>query len=277
MMESTASVEQNSGSYSDREPRTRHALVTAGSRGLGLAAAKALAMSGHDLVLCSRDSSNLERAGDELQLYGQRVMTVTADVSKSQELEIAIEAGVKAHGNFDVLVANAGGPRPGDFLDISEADWHRGFDLTVMSVVRTIRHVLPAMCASGFGRVIVIGSTSILSPIPSLTLSNALRPALAGLVTSLAQEVAHRGVTVNLIAPGRIDTDRLRELDKRRATAADKSYPEFREQAERKIPAGRYGRPDEIGGLVAFLASSAADYLTGQSIVFDGGLVPRNP
>jgi 3-oxoacyl-[acyl-carrier protein] reductase len=196
------------------------------------------------------------------------------DVSDGSALVAAVEAAFDERG-VDVLVANAGGPPPGGFADTDDDAWSAAFDLVVMSVVRAVRAALPSMVERGRGRVVVIGSSSVVSPLPSLVLSNVLRPALAGLVASLAQEVAPHGVTVNLVAPGRFDTDRVRMLDERRAAAAGTSVEAFRRAAEDGIPIGRYGRAEELGAVVAFLASDGAAYLTGQSILLDGGLVPH--
>jgi 3-oxoacyl-[acyl-carrier protein] reductase len=252
----------------------RTAVVMAASRGLGRASADALAAAGHDLVLLARDAARLAETAAELRRHGGAVDTQAVDVADGAALERAV-GGVAAERGVDVLVANAGGPPPGRFTDADDGAWQAAFDLVVMSVVRATRLVLPSMVARGRGRVVVIGSSSVVSPLPSLVLSNALRPALAGLVASLAQEVARDGVTVNLVAPGRFDTDRVRTLDERRASAAGTTLEEFVRRTEDSIPIGRYGRAEELGGVVAFLASDAASYLTGQSILLDGGLVPH--
>jgi 3-oxoacyl-[acyl-carrier protein] reductase len=146
-----------------------------------------------------------------------------------------------------------------------------------MSVVRSFRLAIERMQPNRFGRLLVIGSSSIRQPISELVLSNAFRPALAGVVKTLAGEVAADGITVNMVAPGRVDTERVRELDERRAENAGVPVEEFRRSFERTIPAGRYGHPAEVGAVVAFLASDAAAYVTGQTILVDGGLVRTLP
>ena len=255
-----------------KDPAQRTALVMAASRGLGRGSAEALA-SDHRLVLCARNADRLQTLAAELRERGADVVTIAADVSRPRDLDTVFDEATQSFGPVDVLVANAGGPPPGSFLKLSEEQWHEAFELTFMSAVRAIRHVLPGMLERGFGRIIVIGSSSVKQPIENLTLSNAFRPALLGVVKSLAQEVARQGVTVNIVSPGRIDTDRVRTLDESRARANNVTYEEFRSSNERSIPAGRYGEPAELGALVAFLASDAAAYITGQSILIDGGMV----
>jgi 3-oxoacyl-[acyl-carrier protein] reductase len=259
----------------ERQSR-RVAVVTAASRGIGLGAARALTAD-HDLVMGGRSAAGLASAARQLSATPATVRTVLGDVSDPGGAVATVEAACREFGGVDVLVANAGGPRTGTFGDLDDDAWREGIDLVLLSVVRSVRAALPAMLQAGRGRVIVIGSSSAVAPIKNLMLSNVLRPALAGLVTALAQEVAGSGVTVNLIAPGRIDTDRVRTLDESRAAHAGVDYESFRAQAENSIPARRYGDPAEVGGLVAFLASDAAAYITGQTLLIDGGLIPRLP
>src|SRR5207302_6756657 len=142
---------------------------------------------------------------------------------------------------------NAGGPPPGSFTSVSESDWQRAFELTLMSAVRAMRLALPRMQAQHFGRIMVIGSSSVKQPIPNLALSNAFRPAILGVVKTLAQEVAPDGITVNLVSPGRVDTDRVRTLDQSRAQAAGIPYEQIRVASEKTIAAQRYGVPAVVG------------------------------
>ncbi|MEU9510100.1 SDR family oxidoreductase [Micromonospora sp. NPDC048170] len=260
-----------------KEARRRRAVVMAASRGLGRAAAHALAGSGHDITVCGRTPDLLAEVAGELRDYGGVVDAVQADVATPAGVDRVIRSAEQRLGGVDVLVTNAGGPPAGRFLGLGEEQWNDAYQLTLMSTVRALSATLPAMVRSGYGRVVVIGSSSVFAPLEELTLSNAFRPALAGLVSSVAREVAEHGVTINLIAPGRFTTDRVRDLDERRARAAGVEYEQFRQQAQARIPAGRYGHPEELGALVAFLASDAASYLTGQSLLVDGGLVSRTP
>src|SRR5579884_959335 len=256
-----------------REANGRVALVMAASKGLGYGCADAFAERGYSLVVCSRNAAELDTAAEKLRARGTTVEAVPADVSKSGDIERVFARARERFGHVDVLVCNAGGPPPGSFLQVSDDQWQAAFELTHMSAVRSMRLALAGMIERGFGWIIVIGSSSVKQPIENLTLSNAFRPALLGVVKSLAQEVAGNGVTVNIVSPGRIDTDRVRTLDESRARARGVTYEEFRREYERSLPVGRYGQPRDLGQLAAFLASDVAAYITGQSILVDGGMV----
>lgn len=256
---------------------TRVALVMAASKGLGRGSAEALARAGCRLVVCSRSEESLAGVAATARGLGVRVEVVVADVSQADQIEHVFERADSAFGRLDVLVANAGGPPPGAFMTADDAAWDTAYQLTLMSAVRAMRLAVPRMRKHGYGRIVVIGSSSVKQPIENLVLSNTFRPALVGATKTLSQEVARDGITVNMVSPGRIDTDRVRSLDERRAEAQGVTYEEFRHSYESSIPAGHYGRPEDIGSLIAFLASPAAGYITGQSIVVDGGLVSALP
>jgi 3-oxoacyl-[acyl-carrier protein] reductase len=256
-------------STSDR----RVALVMAGSKGLGRGCAEALARTGHAVVIGARGSEALDETVNMVKGLGVPAVGVLADVSGSEGVERLTAAALNGFGRLDVLVANAGGPPPGRFGELDDDDWRVGFDLTFMSTVRALRRCVPVMTAAGFGRVVVIGSSSVRVPLPDLVLSNAFRPALHGVIASLAPEVIADGVTVNMVAPGRIDTDRVRVTMQRSAERAGIDEAEARRRSEAGVPAGRWGTPAELGALVAFLASDEAGYITGQVIGVDGGLV----
>lgn len=251
----------------------RVALVMAGSKGLGRGSALALAESGHDLVLCARSEEELRATGADLEQFGGMIETMRADVSKPADVEGVFRRTDDVFGRLDVLVANAGGPPPGSFLDLTDDQWEVAFQLTLMSAVRAMRLAVERMRRNRFGRIIVIGSSSVKVPIPNLALSNAFRPALYGCVKTLSREVAADGITVNIVSPGRINTDRVRSLDETRAKTVGVSAAEVRAESEQSIPAGRYGEPGDLGAMVNFLASAAAGYITGQSILVDGGMV----
>ncbi len=257
------------------EPRT--ALVLAGSKGLGRGCAESLAAAGNRLVLCARGSEALEATAADLRADGAEVVTQVVDVRDPSQVADAFAVAQEAFGSLDILVCNAGGPPPGTFATVTEDDWRTGFELTLMSVVHAVRHAIPAMEARGGGRILVLGSSSVRKPIPNLVISNVYRPGLVGLVKHLAVELAPSGITVNMVSPGRIQTDRVDQLDAKAAERQGITREEVRANSIATIPMGRYGDPRDLGDLVAFLASSAAGYVTGQSVLVDGGMVPTLP
>jgi 3-oxoacyl-[acyl-carrier protein] reductase len=255
----------------------RVAVVLAASKGLGRACAEVLAARGWDLVVCSRTGEGVRDTVEVLTAAGVRAEGVEADVSRAEDIERVFARADEAFGRVDALVCNAGGPPPGDFLSLDDDDWARGYELTLMSAVRALRAAIPRMRAGGYGRLVVLGSSSVRRPIPNLVLSNAYRPAIAGLVKSLAVELGPDGITANMVSPGRIETERLRQLDQKNAEKRGVDADEVRNASIASIPMGRYGAPEELAEAVAFLVSEQAGYITGQSLLVDGGLVPTIP
>jgi 3-oxoacyl-[acyl-carrier protein] reductase len=255
----------------------RVAIVMAASRGLGRGCADALAADGFRLVLCARNQQGVDEAVASIRRNGGEAIGCAADVSKAADIRTVFELADQTYGRLDALVVNAGGPPPGPFESVTEEGWREGFELTLMSAVRAINQAIPRMRAAGSGRIVVLGSSSVRMPLANLALSNVFRPGLVGAVKTLAVELAGDGITVNMVSPGRVDTDRVRNLDEARAKREGTSYEEVRTRSERAIPMGRYGHPADVGELVAFLASERAGYITGQSILVDGGLVPSLP
>jgi 3-oxoacyl-[acyl-carrier protein] reductase len=253
------------------------ALVLAASKGLGRACADALAANGWRLAVCSRDQDNVDATVAELAEGGAEASGIVADVSTPEGVDAVFSHVDDRFGRLDVLVTNAGGPPPGGFLALDDEAWQRGYELTLMSVVRALRAAIPRMQEAGYGRLLVIGSSSVRKPIPNLVLSNAYRPALDGVVKSLAVELGPAQITVNMVSPGRLATDRVGQLDAAAAERRGVSVEQQRADSEATIPFGRYGHPADLGALVAFLASPAAGYITGQSILVDGGMVPTLP
>ncbi len=253
--------------------RDRVALVTGASAGLGLAAAAALARRGARLAVSSRGGDKLGAAERRLSQLGGEVIAVAADICRPEELEELVSSVEEQLGPIDVLVANGGGPRAKPALELDEADWQEALPLTLLFVPRLCRLVLPGMRRRGWGRIVAINSVSSRQPIPGLALSNALRPAVLGYLKTLSQEVAADGVTVNAVLPGYTRTERLEELAAAMAERTGKSPAEILAEQGAGSAARRLAEPEEIGEAVAFLASPAASYVTGQAVAVDGGYV----
>ena len=249
------------------------ALVAASSRGLGRAVATALAREGARLVMCARQRDDLEAAADRICAdTGAEVCTVALDLSQQEGPARFVQTAVEQLGGVDILVTNVGGPPPGSFAEIDDQAWSQAFEQLVLSTVRLIRQAAPQMARRRSGRVINIASIAVKQPIPGLLLSNALRAAVVGLAKTLAGELAPQGILINTVCPGRIATDRLLELDQEQARQSGMALEQVRLEAQRLIPLGRYGQPEELASLVTFLASSRASYITGTTFLVDGGL-----
>jgi 3-oxoacyl-[acyl-carrier protein] reductase len=249
----------------DLELQGTAAVVGGASSGIGLAIARALAAEGCAVTVVARGRERLERAAAEI---GPGTLAMSGDVRDPELLRRVVEETVSARSRLDIVVNNAGGPPPGTFESTPDEAWAEAFELSLNAAVRLTRLALPHLRRSGRGRVVNIASWSVREPIPNLMLSNAIRPGVVGWAKTLAHELGPDGITVNTIAPGKIDTDRVRELwghypDPAAAEAAD----------IQRVPARRLGKPDEIGSAVAFLCSTRAAYISGTVLPVDGGLL----
>ena len=248
----------------------RRALVLGASRGLGFAIAQGLAQEGGAVMLASRDQDRVNAAADRV---GHGAVGMACDTADAAMVEALHAAAVKALGGIDILVLNSGGPPPGRAQGVAPEQWRRWFNAMFVNLVGLADLALPAMIAGRFGRILSVVSSSVIAPIPDLAISNAIRPALIGWGKTLATEVAAYGVTVNAIAPGRIATDRTRELDEANARRLGKTMEEIQRASKAAIPAGRLGAPEEFAAAAVFLASEAAGFITGSVIRVDGGQI----
>ena len=246
------------------------ALVGGGSGGLGGAIAAALRAEGAQVGLAARPSDRLDAAAARLE-----ALAVPADLSTSNGPADAVAATVEAFGGLDLLVVNSGGPPPGRFAELDEAAWQAAIDGTLWSAIRILRAALPHLQEGRNPAILVLLSSSVREPISGLTTSNAIRPGLVGLVKSLVDEIVP--VRINGLAPGRLATARIAQIDAARSAATGIPVEEIQKQVMARIPMGRYGDPMELGRVAAFLLSPAASYVTGAIVPVDGGMIRALP
>ncbi len=247
-------------------------MVAAASKGLGYGIARAVAQEGALVSIASRSQTDIEAAAHQLQAEtGAQVMGYVMDATNAQSIQDWAQATQVHFGSIDGLVVNAGGPPTGGFDNFSDADWQAAFELTLLSSVRMIRAALPAMRQKGGGAILTITSSSVKEPIDILLLSNVMRSGVVSLVKSLSRQLAPEGIRVNNLVPGRIDTDRVKSLDSLTAKRLGQNPDEQKAYQESLIPWQRYGTIDEFGKAGAFLLSDAASYITGETLIVDGG------
>jgi len=247
----------------------KRALVLGGSKGLGRGIAEALAAEGVVVALTGRDQERSEESAEEI---GHSACGLALDLSNPDSIDPFLDRLRADFGNIDILVLNGGGPPPSLAAQIDPEFWRAQFDTMVLAGMRITDRLLPAMRQNGFGRIMAVASTSIREPIAGLTASNALRSAVAGWLKTLAGEVAAEGVTVNMLLPGRLATDRTLSFDQMDAESEGLSIETVAARSQSDIPVRRYGTPAEFGAAAAFLASRQAGYITGIALPIDGGL-----
>lgn len=255
----------------DLQLKDKTALVLASSSGLGKAIATELAIEGANVVIASRSEEKLQAAQKDIEALATGKVTYKVfDQTDLASIQNLVSFTRETFGTINILVANSGGPKAGNFETFSDEDVDAAFQLTLNSYIRVIREVLPDLKETK-GRILLNTSSSIKQPIPGLTLSNIFRAGMLGLGKTLSQELAAYGILVNTIAPGRIYTERIQELNRINAEKAGVDYETYEEQDQANIPLGRYGEPEEYAKMAAFLVSSANTYTTGQAIVVGGG------
>ena len=255
----------------DLQLDSKVALVTASSKGLGKAAAQEFAREGARVVLCARSDRLEETATEIREETGVEVLAIRADVTVQEDVDRLVMTTIERFNRIDILVANAGGPPSGAFLDLKPEDWEAAANLTLMSAVRLCYAVVPHMLSQGAGSIVAIESISVKQPIDNLILSNSLRMAVIGMLKSMANELGPKGIRINSINPTFTWTKRVEQLLIDRAVKNNTTLEEEKLKVEKTIPLGRMGNVDEFGRTIAWLSSPAASFIHGHALLFDGG------
>lgn len=253
--------------------KNRVALIAGASQGLGRATALAFAAEGAHVALAARNSEALQKlAGQIRKEFEVQAYTEAFDVRNSAGIDRFVANAVRIFDRVDICVTNAGGPPAREFLETTDQEWDDAFQLNLRSSAAFARAVIPHMQQRHWGRIVMISSITVRQPQPQLVLSNAIRTGILGLVRTLATDFGKDGITVNNVGPGYTATDRLIELSNKRAAALGKATEEIEQNWIEQIPAGRLGRPEEVADAIVWLASERASFITGQTILVDGGM-----
>jgi 3-oxoacyl-[acyl-carrier protein] reductase len=250
----------------------RVAIVAASSQGIGRATAMGFAAEGTHLALCARNPQTLEQVATEArERFKVEVLTAKVDVAEDEAVRQFVRSVEARFGRIDICVTNAGGPPAKLFLDTTMAEWDRAYQLNLRSVVSFAQAVLPFMQRRKWGRLVTITSISVKQPLLNLVLSNAIRTGVVGLVRSLAEQFASDSITVNNVGPGLTATDRMKELAAKHAEGSGRSQEEALDALLKDVPLGRMAKPEEVADAIVWLASERASYITGQTLLVDGG------
>ena len=251
----------------------RVAIVGGSSKGMGKATAMALAREGASVTICARHAEELEQTASEIRaaIAADRILPVVADLSVPEDVDRLVAETASRWGRIDIAVNNVSGPPPGQPTEFSDEDWYGAFELNYYSAVRLCRHVLPIMKRQGWGRIISILSLSIRQPEDNLALSTVTRTAAAAYMKTLSTEMVSEGITVNTVLPGSIATDRLQGVWEMQARFHGRDLAHAMDDRLSLVPAGRFGKPEEVADLICFLASERASFVTGLNIPIDGG------
>ncbi len=252
--------------------KNRNVIVAASSDGIARAAAEKFAAEGAKVAMCSRDAEKLNAAAGHIrERYGVPVLAERLDVTDAAAVEAFVKQVAQEFGGVDICVTNAGGPPAKMFFSTTTEEWHRSIELNFMSIVYFARAVLPWMQKKQWGRLVTITSVTVRQPVPDLIYSNAVRAGVLGLVKSLSNEFGKDGITVNNVGPGYTATERLKQLIDKRAQDLGTSPAEFESRLVGDVPLKRVGQPEELADAIVWLASDRASYITGQTLLVDGG------
>jgi 3-oxoacyl-[acyl-carrier protein] reductase len=251
----------------------KRALVTGGGRGIGRGIADALAREGVDVAIFSRNSANLEAAAADLRRHGVRSLVVVGDLSNRSTVEAGFARVMDVFGGVDILVNNSGGPPATSIGEVTDEVWTRQFHDMVLSIIHLTNLARPGMRERRWGRIMTVSSSGVIQPIPALAISNTLRPALVGWSKTLAAEVGRDGITVNMLLPGGIRTQRVMDIWQAWSKRSGRSVEDHEAEAVGKVPIGRFGTIEEFGATAAFIASVHASYINGSMIRIDGGMI----
>ena len=254
--------------------KNKNAIVCASSQGLGKAAAIDLAMEGVNLAICSRDQEKIDKAKEEILQktdHNIKVIALKANLDSLEDIQIFLQEVRYSLGAVDILVNNTGGPPPSTFEQISDEDWQNAFNSTMMSAIRLSKAVVPNMKKKEWGRIINISSVSVKTPVNGLFLSNSLRMGVLGWAKALADELAAHGITVNTVCPGYTRTERVEAILESQSSSSGLSKEEIEKTIADNIPMKRVGEAEDLAGLITFLASEKANYMTGLAVQVDGG------
>ena len=254
--------------------KNKNAIVCASSQGLGKAAALDLAEEGVNLAICSRDQDKINKVKEEIHLKINseiKVIALQVDLDSPDEIQAFYKQVENDLGSVDILVNNNGGPPPSTFEQLSDDDWQKAFNSTMMSCLRLSKLVIPNMKKNAWGRIINISSVSVKTPVNGLFLSNSLRMGVLGWAKALSDELAPHGVTVNTVCPGYTRTERVEAILETQSNSSGLKKEEIEKSIAENIPMKRVGEAEDLAGLITFLASEKADYMTGLAIQVDGG------
>ena len=254
--------------------KNKNAIVCASSQGLGKAAALDLAEEGVNLAICSRDQDKINKVKEEIHQKINsdiKVIALKVDLDSPDEIQAFYKQVENDLGSVDILVNNNGGPPPSTFEQLSDDDWQKAFNSTMMSCLRLSKLVMPNMKKNGWGRIINISSVSVKTPVNGLFLSNSLRMGVLGWAKALSDELAPHGITVNTVCPGYTRTERVEAILETQSNSSGLKKEEIEKSIAENIPMKRVGEAEDLAGLITFLASEKADYMTGLAIQVDGG------